>query len=53
MRRDILLLEQMIEVADQDFGIVHATAQEQLPDFAADLKRVLAAVSVADEEGAV
>ncbi len=31
-----------------DLAIVHTTAQEQLPGFAADLKRVLAAVS---EEG--
>ena len=28
-----------------DLAIVHTTAQEQLPAFAADLKRVLAAVS--------
>jgi len=31
-----------------DLDIVHTTAREQLPGFAADLKRVLAAVS---EEG--
>jgi uncharacterized protein with HEPN domain len=62
MRRDLLLLEQMIEAADQavalvegvgivhdywsiDLDIVHTTAREQLPGFAADLRRVLAAIT--------
>ena len=35
-----------------DLDIVHATAQEQLPGFAADLKRVLKAVCAEDREGA-
>ena len=33
-----------------DLGIVHATAQEHLPGFADDLKRVLKTVSAEDEE---
>jgi uncharacterized protein with HEPN domain len=34
-----------------DVDVVHATAQEQLPGFTADLRRVLAAVAAQDAEG--
>jgi uncharacterized protein with HEPN domain len=34
-----------------DPDVVHATAQEQLPGFTADLRRVLAAVAAQDAEG--
>ena len=34
-----------------DLDVVHATAQEQLPGFTADLRRVLAAVAAQDDEG--
>ena len=34
-----------------DLDVVHATAQEQLPGFTTDLRRVLAAVAAKDDEG--
>jgi len=34
-----------------DLEVVHAAAQEQLPGFTADLRRVLAAVAAQDHEG--
>ena len=34
-----------------DLDVVHATAQEQLPGFSADLRRVLATVATQDDEG--
>jgi len=34
-----------------DLDVVHATAQEQLPGFTDDLRRVLAAVAAQDDEG--
>ena len=33
-----------------DLDVVHATAQEQLPGFTADLRRVLATVAAKDDE---
>ena len=34
-----------------DLDVVHATAQEQLPGFTADLRRVLAALADQDDRG--